>query len=247
MGKNFELNHEITVDATPEEVWQAIATGPGIDAWFMGHSEVEPREGGKTVFRMGDMFEAESTVIAWDPPRRFKYQGAAAEDGSFMAMEFLVEGRDQASTTVRLVHSGFLPGDNWEEEYDALRKGNPLYMATLKQYLEHFRGRTATPVSSFGAPQPTQDDAWRKVSGALGLSGTVNEGDAVRFTIDGTEVTGVVDTVRYPSFLGVRTDDALLRFVGRGGMMGVGHHLFAEADEKTATEAWQGWLAETLA
>ena len=35
------------VHATPEEVWQAIATGPGIDSWFMGRNEVEPGEGGR--------------------------------------------------------------------------------------------------------------------------------------------------------------------------------------------------------
>jgi hypothetical protein len=27
-------------------VWEAIATGPGLDSWFMGRNEVEPREGG---------------------------------------------------------------------------------------------------------------------------------------------------------------------------------------------------------
>jgi hypothetical protein len=26
-------------------VWEAIATGAGIDGWFMGRNQVEPREG----------------------------------------------------------------------------------------------------------------------------------------------------------------------------------------------------------
>jgi uncharacterized protein YndB with AHSA1/START domain len=46
MPRGFELRKEITLDATPEQVWEAIATGPGIDAWFMGRNQVEPREGG---------------------------------------------------------------------------------------------------------------------------------------------------------------------------------------------------------
>ena len=37
---------EVEVPGTPEEVWQAIATGPGITAWFVP-TEVEEREGGE--------------------------------------------------------------------------------------------------------------------------------------------------------------------------------------------------------
>ncbi len=48
MAHPFELTHEFEVDASPEEVWDAIATGPGVDAWFMGVNEIEPREGGAT-------------------------------------------------------------------------------------------------------------------------------------------------------------------------------------------------------
>ena len=48
MAHPFELTHEIEVDASPEEVWEAIATGPGVDAWFMGRNEIEPRDGGAT-------------------------------------------------------------------------------------------------------------------------------------------------------------------------------------------------------
>jgi uncharacterized protein YndB with AHSA1/START domain len=42
MAHPFEFTHEIEVDASPEEVWEAIATGPGVDAWFMGRNEIEP-------------------------------------------------------------------------------------------------------------------------------------------------------------------------------------------------------------
>ena len=55
MAHPFEFTHEIKVDASPEEVWEAIATGPGVDAWFMGRNEIEPREGGKTRMVMTGM------------------------------------------------------------------------------------------------------------------------------------------------------------------------------------------------
>ena len=53
MPHEFELRKEITLDATPEQVWEAIATGPGIDAWFMGRNQVEPREGGRSSMTIG--------------------------------------------------------------------------------------------------------------------------------------------------------------------------------------------------
>ena len=34
MTREFEIKKEVEVDGTPEQVWDAIATGPGIDSWF---------------------------------------------------------------------------------------------------------------------------------------------------------------------------------------------------------------------
>jgi uncharacterized protein YndB with AHSA1/START domain len=248
MGHEFETSQEITVDATPEQVWEAIATGPGIDSWFMGRNEVVPGEGGTVRMVLGDMDFPASTITVWDPPRRLVYRDAEGEDGAFMAFEFLVEGRAGGSTTVRLVHSGVLGGDDWESEYDALRKGDPMYLRSLGTYLTYFPGRTAVPVSAWAAPQPSEEGAWEGIKGGLGLTGTVNEGDRVRFTLDdGAPVEGVVDSVLYPSFLGVRTDDGLYRFVGGGGQIGVGHHIFADVDPKEAEQAWQSWLNKLYA
>ena len=247
MPHEFEIRDEITVDATPEQVWEAIATGPGIDAWFMGRNEVEPHQGGTVRMTLGGYAE-EATVTAWEPPRRFAYRGGEGEDGSFMAFEYLIEGRQGGGTVVRLVQSGVLGGDDWEAEYDALRKGWPMYLRTLAQYLAHFPGRTATPVSAQGPQQADQDHVWEALKRGLGLTGTVAEGDQVRFTLDGaTEHQGVVDSVLYPSFLGVRTADGLYRFADRGGAVGVGHHVFADVDQQQTERAWRDWLTRLFA
>lgn len=245
MSHEFRLTHEIDLRATPEQVWEAIATGPGIDSWFMGKNEVEPREGGKATMAMPG-FTAESTVTTWDPPHRFAYRSAPDENGGFMAFEYLIEGRDGGSTTLRLVHSGILTGD-WEAEYDALRKGNPLYLRTLAQYLEHFPGRTAVPVAAFGPQQPDQDTVWAGLTRAVGLPEQVREGDKAHFTVAGQTIDGVVDTVLALTFLGVRTDDALLRFVGGNGMILTGHHIFAPIDQTEAEQTWGAWLASVYA
>jgi uncharacterized protein YndB with AHSA1/START domain len=248
MPHEFEIRTEVELDATPEQVWEAIATGPGIDSWFMGRNQVEPYEGGKARMAIGDM-ASEATVTAWEPPRRYADRTAASEDGSFMAFEYLVEGRGGGPTVLRLVNSGIFGGDDWDAEYDALTRGWEMYLRTLAHYLTYFPGRTATPITAWGPQQDDEEQVWEGLKRGLGLTGTVTEGDRARFTLEGsTPVEGVVDAVDHPGFLGVRTSDALYRFGGRGGRVGVGHHLFADGvDEERTEQAWQTWLTRLFA
>ena len=247
MAHPFEFQYEIEVDATPDEVWEAIATGPGIDSWFMGRNEVEPREGGTARTDLGG-FPMDATVTAWDPPRRYSVRGSEGEDGSVHAFEFLIEGRERGATVVRWVHSGFL-GDNWEAEYDALGEGDPMYFDKLAEYLTYFKGRTATPVGVFGPQVADRDAAWKAIHEGLGLEGPVAVGDRVRLTPEGLPpLDGVVDH-RSPSFLGVRTDDGIYRFIhGFDGTVGLGHHLFGgDQSQDEAEQAWRAWLAGLFA
>ena len=136
-----------------------------------------------------------------------------------------------------------MSGD-WEAEYEALNKGWDMYLRTIGQYLTYFPGQTATPISAQGPQAPGEEQVWDALKRGLGLSGTVSEGDRARFTLAGTApVEGVVDSVLSPTFLGVRTSDGLYRFVGRGGAVGVGHHVFdAGVDQERAELAWRTWL-----
>jgi hypothetical protein len=171
-----------------------------------------------------------------------------APDGRFMAFEYLIGGRDGGSTVLRLVHSGFL-GDDWETEYDALQKGWPMYLHTLGEYLAHFDGRAVTPVF---AAQP-QDRAGGTVRAiflrALGLDGTPAVGATVSCAPEGLEpFQGIVDYVD-DDFLGVRSPDALYRFIhGFMGTVVIGHHLFsADLDSEKTETAWQTWLSGLFA
>ncbi|MEV4541992.1 SRPBCC family protein [Micromonospora echinaurantiaca] len=247
MGHAFELTKDIELAATPEQVWEAIATGPGIDSWFMGRSEVNPGEGSRTRHDMAG-FVSEATVTGWEPGKRFAYRGDAGPDGTFMAIEYLIEGREQGSTTLRLVQSGVL-GDNWETEYEAMKVGWDMYLGTLAAYVAHFAGRTGAPVTAFRPQAGAPDEVWAAVARALGISGPVTEGAPVRFTVDGLPpVEGVVDLAGLPTYLGVRTDDALYRFLhsgtDRGNALVLGHHLFGPQEDPERTgQAWQNWVA----
>lgn len=248
MGQEFEATSEVDLDATPDQIWDAIATGPGIDSWFMGRNEVQQGEGGH--WRMTGFGEYSPThrVTEWEPGSKLRYATERSEDGRFNAYEFLIEGREQGSTTLRMVTSGFLPGDDWEDEYDAMTKGGALFFATLATYLTHFPGRAATPVTAFGPMISDWQRAWATLRKELGLSKDVREGDRVRCAADGIALIDGAVYFANDDTIGVRTHDGLYRFLkGFGGPIIVGHHIFSAIDQDRAEQAWQAWLHRVFA
>ena len=137
MGR--ELVKIVELDASPEQVWEAIATGPGISAWFVPH-QVEERQGGAMSAQFGGGFEVTGEVRAWEPGQADPLRGgrAAAEGAADYAFEFLVEGRDGGGTVLRFVQSGFLD-EGWEDEYSSLDKGWDLFFGNLRSYLDALR------------------------------------------------------------------------------------------------------------
>ncbi|GAA4584898.1 SRPBCC domain-containing protein [Planotetraspora phitsanulokensis] len=250
MGHEFELRKEIELDATPEQVWDAIATGPGVDSWFMGRNEIEPHEGGAVRMTIAGHTD-ESTITAWEPMKRLAHRSPVGDDGAFMAFEYLIEGRAGGSTVLRMVQSGVLGGD-WETEYDALNEGWDVYLHSLAQYLAHFPGRRAAVVTIIKPQAADRDKAWTAIKAELGVTDEIAVGDRVHLTIDGAPpVEGVVDYDGLPTFIGVRSADGLYRFIHSGPLRGdvvvLGHHIYSDVDPEPAQQAWQSWLDRVFA
>jgi uncharacterized protein YndB with AHSA1/START domain len=235
MAREFELRKEIELEATPDQVWEAITTGAGNAAWLWAAEDTTPDGPG---------------VTAWDPPTRLVVQVPEAEDGSTDAFEYLIEARDGGSTVLRFVHSGIL-GDNWDSEYEGITSsGWDMYLHTLAQYLKHFPGRPATYIAAEGPQASAEEAAWPVLVTGLGLADPVDVGDQVRLTPQGlAPIEGVIDYV-LPAFLGVRSDDALYRFHGRAALgmpIAVGHHFYGESvDAEKVQNAWETWLNRTF-
>ena len=60
------IEMEFLVPGTPEQVWQAIATGPGMSAWFTPAS-VDERVGGTIEFDFGDVGGSQGVITVWEP------------------------------------------------------------------------------------------------------------------------------------------------------------------------------------
>jgi hypothetical protein len=237
MPREFECRREVVLPASPDEVWDAVATTAGNAAWLFPN-EIAPDGSAATV---------------WDPPHHFAVR---TEQGEwFNALEFVIEAREGGTSLLRYVHSGIFV-DDWDTQYDAVQRHTDFYLHTLSEYLEHFNKRPATyigggPGGLQGPPASAAPDGFHRLQQALGVGAGVAVGDPVRLTPNGLQpIDGTVDYIE-PSFIGVRSPDALYRFFGRnafGAPVGMSIHMFADGvDSEKTTSDWQHWLDETLA
>jgi uncharacterized protein YndB with AHSA1/START domain len=162
---------EFEVPGTPEQVWQAIATGPGITSWF-ATSEVEEREGGAVAFHMGGGIESSGRVTVWDPPARFAYEEPEwLPPAPPLATEFIIEARSGGTCVVRIVHSLFASSDDWDDQLSSFETGWASLFNVLRLYLTHFFGQRCVNVRVMSPSPSSEAQTWSTLIRTLGLGG----------------------------------------------------------------------------
>ena len=253
MSDDRSIELEIEVPGSPEEVWEAIATGPGISSWYVPHT-VEEREGGSATARFGPGPEMEvpGRVAAWEPPDRIVFDGGEGVGG--LAFEWLVEARDGGTCIVRLVNTGFGSGDDWDDQYDGMTEGWAMFLLNLKLHLEHFRGQAATTAIPSAMWPGSRDDAWTTLASALGIPPHPAVGERVEVNQpDAPALSGtVVDAT--PWRLSLLLDKpspgpAIITTEPMGDQVGVSIWSYLYGAEGAAAAErdeprWQSWLEE---
>jgi uncharacterized protein YndB with AHSA1/START domain len=251
------LQVEFEVPGTPEEVWQAIATGPGISSWFVP-AEVEERDGKPVAMKLtfGPGMEPRSALTAWDPPRMFVAQGESWGDAPPIATEWSVEALRGGVCIVRIVHSLFASTDDWDDHLEAGLSGLSGFLNTLRLYLTHFRGQRSA-IMQIMAPVPGSDaEAWEALTTALGVKG-LSVGQRWTAPAGVPAFGGVAEHVNQSPY------DALLRLDKPGpGIAALGAFTFPGGDQSTVamnfylygdqaaervareTPLWQAWIQE---
>ncbi|HRC85907.1 MAG TPA: SRPBCC domain-containing protein [Thermoanaerobaculia bacterium] len=247
---------EFEVPGTPEEVWQAIATGPGISSWLMP-AEFEERDGKPVALKLsfGPGQEARSTVTVWDPPRLFAGQGECLVPGSPpIASEWHIEAQAGGTCILRLVHSFFASTDDWDDQLEYVESGWSAFLFTLQIYLRHFRGQCSTLMNWMVPAAGSEAQVWESLTTALGLKG-VSVGQRWTAPAGVPALGGVVE------YLSQSPYDALLRLekpgpgvaafgtVDMGDGCRVGMNLYLYGDHGAATAAretplWEAWFQE---
>jgi uncharacterized protein YndB with AHSA1/START domain len=248
---------EVEVPGTPEEVWEAIATGPGLECWFVP-AEVEGREGGTITTDHGPFGESTGTVTAWEPPHRFAYEERDwhpdRPDPPPWATEILVEARSGGTCVVRLASGLFSNATGWEDEIDPTEDGWRNGLENLRLYMTHYRGLRCSSLFVLSETEASADAAWEAVAGGLGLLGA-REGEPVetapglprmRGIVERKDERGMVLRVDEPGpglmeFFAFDFKGPTLIFV-RGYMYGDAGPVAVAREESV----WRKWLAETL-
>jgi len=249
---------EVEVPGTPEEVWRAIATGPGISSWFVP-TRMEERQGGEIVSNFGPGMDCPARITGWEAPKRFVAEGDMGGPGSpKVATEWIVEARAGGKCLVRVVHSLFADTDDWDNQLDGLEQGWPTYFRILRRYLESFNGQSCSLMQFVGFSQDSEANAWEQAGGALGLL-KVSEGQKWSAPNGLPRLAGVVDALGK----GSHKNTVLLRldapapgtaYIGAfscGGMVMVCLSVYLYgANAKAAVgrdePMWQKWMGENF-
>ena len=95
----MEITRELTLPAPPEEVWEALTDAERLAEWFANEVELDPRPGGRGVFRWENGETRTAVVEEVDPGRRFGFRWTD-EDASEVAFD-LEEVDGGTKVTVR--------------------------------------------------------------------------------------------------------------------------------------------------
>lgn len=244
---------EFPVTGTPDEVWHAMATGPGNAAWFTT-AEIDGKIGGRITFHFMPGVTGSGTVTHWEPPHRFSYVEADwAEGAPPVLTEIIIVARSDGECLVRMTHSIASQSAQWDGQMEGFESGWPGFIEVLRLYLTHHAGEDA---ASFQLAAKAEGEAlvlWRRLLDGLGHE-TADVGE--NWTVDaGEKLFGEVAVARQDEryrYLLLRIDGDIPG-VGFFGLCDVGdmthislcRFFYGPKAKETAaaTQAtWQAWL-----
>ena len=189
---------EVEIQATPEEIWRAIATGPGVKAWFMGmETEYDEKVGGEVRANMGDAMVPIAKLTAWDPPRRFATEGEEAfgPGSPKIAYEWSIEAQGGGKCVLRLVQTLFTEDDAWDTQVGDTAAGWPSFFHVLRNYVERHMDAPSGVVQAMGPVSGSKEEALERLVQALGIE-EVAEGARVACDVEGAPpFSGVIEDV----------------------------------------------------
>ena len=227
------IETQIEIAAPVEAVWKALTETDELIRWFPLEARVTPGPGGSIWTSWKELRDcgAESRIEIWEPSRRLRTievtplggTPQTAEDAARSTariLDYFLETRE-GKTVLRLVHSGFGNGSDWEDElYYAFRRGWQFELRGLRHYLERHRGQPRAVAWARETFPYSSEEAWNRLMGPRGIlrEGSLEglrEGDRYSFlAANGDGFKGIIE-VHEPQrqFTGTveNMNDALLR------------------------------------
>lgn len=171
-GRERVIETTLEIAAPVDAVWKAITDARELERWFPLRARVTPGVGGEVFMSWGPPWEGGSRIEVWEEGRRLRTRGFL-EHGDASRVEYTLEARG-GKTVLRLVHSGFAHGTDWEDELvSGTERGWRYELRSLRHYLERHAGtdrRALWPRARVGG---TAAEVWNRL---LGRDGFTREG-----------------------------------------------------------------------
>lgn len=249
----------VEVPGTPEEVWAAIATGPGISCWFTP-TTVEEQAGGAITFELGPDMESSGEITTWSPPTCLAYEERDWMEGAPpLATEVHIESKDGGVCTVRMVHSLFASGEDWDDQLESMENGWSPFFIILQEYMKHYRNLPCTSVRLMAKSTDAEPRTWERLKAAFGLELLVLDQPFQSQSSAGVSLGGSViqlGTAHCPHQAMLRLDMPGQGFVTMGAytwggdVMASASFYFYGGEARAmaaAQERWASWFAEVFA
>jgi uncharacterized protein YndB with AHSA1/START domain len=129
---------EITIPAPLDDVWNAFSTSAGLSTWLTPGAVVDLRKGGEWTAHFPGGKTGGGTILSFRPRREMVLAAMAPERFPTVRADrttarFQFKAADSHSTIVRLTQTGWKQGEEWDNAYDYLAKGNVQLLETLRR------------------------------------------------------------------------------------------------------------------
>jgi uncharacterized protein YndB with AHSA1/START domain len=127
-----------TIEAPPEAVFRALVEADELVRWFPSRAESDPQPGGSFTYRF-DFGDPEKDHVSEGryrevvPNEVVSYPWKAPQGPT--EVEFRLRPAN-GGTELRLLHSGWGEGAEWEQSQENHRQGWTFFLGNLKAYLE---------------------------------------------------------------------------------------------------------------
>jgi uncharacterized protein YndB with AHSA1/START domain len=170
----------LEIDAPVDAIWQALTDPVELARWFPTDAVVDPRQGGTFAVSWEGQWQWDMTITDFEPLHRLRMVDRSARPfdangqpmtgiaAATLALEIVLEGRG-GRTVLRLAHSGFGTGAQWDDELDGVTFGWNVELRGLRHYLARHRGRTRTIAwAHVASPRPVAE-IWSQLTSPAGL------------------------------------------------------------------------------
>ena len=155
---------EARIDASPADVWHALSDGTAMADWFAPFVKGAQGVGGIVEISWDGTTMWPTTIEVWNPEQHLRFADPGPPDpdgaaGPRIAMDWFI-GTEAGQTVVRLVHSGFGAGAEWDDQIDGLTRGWRYFLWNLEVCLTRHRGTHRTMVSTRPRVTIQRDAFW---------------------------------------------------------------------------------------